>query len=103
MRTKLAIALIVSVILPALAQVQGYEIMTSNVAAYPVGTVLSASDRIVLPEGAQLTLLYRKGEAAETRQCGGRYEGPIEACKASGGAARSPMIGGGMRGSPKKE
>ena len=100
---KMAAVLAIGLGTPALAQGSEYEVMSSNVAAYPIGTVLSARARIALPEDGRLTLIYRTGEKVETRQCGGQYEGPVEACSVAGANKRSPAIGGGMRGVSKKQ
>ncbi|MBO0764817.1 MAG: hypothetical protein J2P50_09555 [Hyphomicrobiaceae bacterium] len=81
------------------AAADDYEIQASSAPAHPVGQKLSKGSHIVLPEGATIRFIDRtKSGGAVTRQCRGKYEGPIENCKPSS-KRLSPTSPGATRGS----
>lgn len=69
------------------ASAQEAVLLTSTVPGYPPGLVISAADRLSIPDGASATLLFRSGEMLHLR---GPFEGVLgqqRSGAANGGAA----------------
>lgn len=73
-----------------------FEIQTVRNAKFEEGQTFTKGDRLVLPNGASITLSDRTGPIVRSRTCIGPYDGAIDLCtkamigrnKAVSGAAR---------------
>ncbi len=92
MRMTLVIAALLAGVPAAQAAADDFEILSSNVAVLKPGDKFEKGAKLNLPDGAKVTYIDRTGGAAQMRECGGRYEGPIELCiaKPSGPARTAP-------------
>ena len=94
MRALIGVAAVLLIGSAVLAAPNDFEVQASDVPAHPVGQKLEKGAKIVLPEGGKVTLIDRTGGAIRTRECGGKYEGPVEQCKPPGGRGTSKTPGG---------
>jgi hypothetical protein len=100
---RVVCALVLTVAASAAFAASDFEVMSSNVPAYPAKAQLSKGTRISVPDGGELSFIDRTGGAMATRKCAGKYEGPIEKCnsKTSQGGSDSPAATGATRGIKK--
>jgi hypothetical protein len=75
-----------------------FEVQASNVAALKVGATLERGARIVVPTGGAMTLIDRTGGAVRTRECAGRYQGPVGQCPMPSATEATRTTPGGVRG-----
>ena len=82
----------------AAAAPNDFEIQASNVAALKVGATFERGAAIAIPPGGSITLIDRTGASLRTRQCAGRYEGPVDKCPPPPAGGTSRTTPGGARG-----
>ena len=82
----------------ACAAPNDFEVQDSNVDTIKIGTTFEKGARLVVPEKHTITLIDRTGAAIRTRECAGRYEGPIEQCPAPAASRPSREGPGATRG-----
>lgn len=89
----------VAAVVPARAAEGDYEIQSStNAPAHPVGQKLGKGAKLTLPENSQISFFDRTtGGSPVTRTCTGKYEGPIDKCRAQA-SGRPTVLPGATRG-----
>ncbi|HJS84284.1 MAG TPA: hypothetical protein VJ779_02360, partial [Acetobacteraceae bacterium] len=84
-RAAFVAALLLASLPPARATAGGDAVLLSSTApGYVPGMVITASDRLALPDGASATLLFRSGQMLRIR---GPFDGALNAAEASSGEA----------------
>lgn len=84
MRLVVASCLVVTFAAGASAAGGDFEVQSSNVPAYKSGQALAKGSAVSVPDGGKITLIDRTGSAVRTKDCVGKYDGPIEACPSKG-------------------
>ena len=76
-----------------------FEIQSSsNAPAHPVGQKLAKGAKLTLPENSQISFFDRTASGSPvTRNCGGKYDGPIDSCRPAAGG-KSATTPGATRG-----
>lgn len=83
----------------ALAAPNDYEVQAvSNAPAIKVGATFAKGARIVIPADGRVTFIDRTGGSIRTKVCAGKYDGPVESCKAPRRGRGGSDVPGGTRG-----
>ena len=80
MRVVFTVAIVAIVATPAAFAASDFEVVRSNVPAYPAKTQLGKGTPISVPDDGEIFLIERIGGVIATRKCSGKYDGPIEKC-----------------------
>lgn len=84
MRLAIAASFLVIGVAGAMAAASDFEVQSSNVPGYKPGQALAKGAAVSVPDGGKITLIDRTGSAVRTKDCVGKYDGPIEGCPSKG-------------------
>lgn len=82
MRLVIAFCLVTIFAVSGVAAAGDFEVQSSNVPGFTPGQALAKGAAVSVPDGGKITLIDRTGSAVRTKDCVGKYDGPIEACPA---------------------